>query len=163
MLEGFHNESINSLSIEGSLLVSGSDDGSIILYDLYDTFVDDGNLGTTIRANNNYNCINNKSDSDSDDSESESENESNNSAPSTLAKIERLHGGRMVTSVSLSRNYCEASVLVPTSALFMVSSGADNVIHCLSVMGMFDTLYFECFFMSFLCIVLYAFELVWYN
>ena len=141
MLEGLHVESINSFSIQGSLLVSGSDDGTIIVHDLCQTFVDDGNLNAVI--NNNNNNSNNNNNINNNNNENESENGSNNSAPSTLARIERLHGGRMVTSVGLSSNYSEESVLVPTSGLFMVSSGADNVIHCLSIMGMF----FFCIFM----------------
>ena len=64
-----------------------------------------------------------------------------NNSPSTLGKIERLHGGRMVTSVSLTPNYGEETLLVPTAGLYMVSSGADNVIHCLSLLGMYSTVY----------------------
>ena len=39
-LEGPHAEAINSLSIRGSLMVSGSDDGNTVIHDLLETFID---------------------------------------------------------------------------------------------------------------------------
>jgi len=40
----------------------------------------------------------------------------------------------MVSCCSLSRNYNEQSSFTPSTGLFLASSGADNNIHCLSVL-----------------------------
>jgi len=102
-LEGCHLEAVNTLSLKGSLMISGSDDGTVIFHDLLETFADieGGDL---------------------------------EGSPVQIAKIEQLHRGRMVNSISLSHHYDQSELLIPTAGLFLVSSGADNIVHCLSVM-----------------------------
>ena len=104
-LEGMHIEAINSLSICGSLMVSGADDGNVVIHDLLETFVDS--------------------------------NDGADSEPSVLGRVDKIHGGRMVNSVCLTKNYAEENILVPSTGFFMVTSGADNVVHCVSLMDIF--------------------------
>jgi len=101
-LEGLHIEAINSLSIRGSLMVSGADDGNVVIHDLLETFVD------------------NKDNKDN--------------SPITIGRVDKIHGGRMVNSVSLTSNYSEQNSLIPSNGFFMVTSGADNIVHCVSLL-----------------------------
>lgn len=101
-LEGLHIEAINSLSIRGSLMVSGADDGNVVIHDLLETFID-------------------------------SKDNIDNS-PITIGRIDKIHGGRMVNSVCLTKNYSEENLLIPSTGFFMVTSGADNIVHCVSLL-----------------------------
>ena len=104
-LDGMHIEAINSLSICGSLMVSGADDGNVVIHDLLETFVDS--------------------------------NDATDCSPSVLGKVDKIHGGRMVNSVCLTKNYAEENILLPSTGFFMVTSGADNIVHCVSLMDIF--------------------------
>jgi len=104
VLEGTHIEAVNAISIEGSLMVSAADDGTLIIHDLFDTFVDNQGI------------------------------KSDENAPIQLAQIDKLHGGRMVNSCCLSKNYNQYNAFAPSLGLFLVSSGADNSVHCLSLL-----------------------------
>eukprot|EP01084_Bolivina_argentea_P028279 52579_1 len=101
-LEGLHIEAINSISIRGTMMVSGADDGNVVIYDLLQTFIDE-------------------------------KKNSEDTSPITIGRIDKIHGGRMVNSVALSKNYSEQNLLIPTNAHFMITSGADNIVHCVNV------------------------------
>ena len=101
-LEGLHIEAINSLSIRGSLMVSGADDGNVVIHDLLETFIDS--------------------------------NDNEDNSPITIGRVDKIHGGRMVNSVCLTRNYSEENLLIPSTGFFMVTSGADNIVHCVSLL-----------------------------
>jgi len=101
-LEGLHVEAINSISIRGSLMVSGADDGNVVVHDLLETFIDSP--------------------------------DNKDNSPITIAKVDKIHGGRMVNSVCLTRNYSEDNLLIPSTGFFMVTSGADNIVHCVSLL-----------------------------
>eukprot|EP01083_Nonionella_stella_P011395 32388_1 len=87
---------INSISIRGTIMVSGSDDGNVIIYDLSQTIIDSGSNDDT--------------------------------SPIAIGRIDNIHGGRMVNSVALTKNYSEQP-----NAHFMVTSGADQFVHCVNI------------------------------
>ncbi|ETO10672.1 protein kinase, partial [Reticulomyxa filosa] len=60
-----------------------------------------------------------------------------NNSPITLARVEQPHKRRMVTSIALTYNYQDELMMVPTSGLFLVSSGADHRVVCTAVTGIF--------------------------
>jgi len=102
VVDGIHVEGINGISLKGSLMVSGADDGNVVIHDLSETFID--------------------------------ALENSDNSPMTLGRVEKIHAGRMVNSVCLSSNCSEENLLVPLAGLFMVTSGADNIVHCVSLM-----------------------------
>jgi len=102
-IRGAHMEAITSLSISGSLMTSGADDGNVVVHDMLNIFAD---VNDNALAN----------------------------GPITVGRVDKIHGGRMVNSVCLSGIYSEENALVPSTGHFLVTSGADNIVHCVSVL-----------------------------
>jgi len=53
-------------------------------------------------------------------------------SPITIARLTQPHKHRMVTSIALTSNYQDDLMIIPTTGLFLVSSGADHRVVCLA-------------------------------
>ncbi|ETO32122.1 hypothetical protein RFI_04991 [Reticulomyxa filosa] len=137
-LEKHHVEPVNGLSIGNSLMVSGSDDGTIVLHDLYQTFadqikftkygLDDGdapessaytNGGDSTPSGDHPTFDSTPSSFPPIKKTSANDQHMQDNSPITLARISQPHKRRMVTSIALTHNYQDDMMMIPTGGLYV--------------------------------------------
>ncbi|ETO35401.1 hypothetical protein RFI_01662 [Reticulomyxa filosa] len=130
-LEGHHTEAVTGLCLNDSLMASSSDDGTIMIHDLHTTFIDQTRLCETgflddVDHSHVRRSQSNQVPQSSLSIAKDSLHDLSKCSPVTLARMDRPHKHRMVTSIALSNHYQDNLMMIPTSGLFLVSSGADH-------------------------------------